>query len=141
MTRRSAAPPYGEPERVAWGIVLTAIEDAMDVDGLQHFDRGRLAELHERAAWHIGVQASAVPVGSAEGDAARAPGGVYDLGRFGVDADTLSVLAYRGGIRRVEDVERRTDDELLSIQRIGPKRLAAIRAAVGRYRDRPDVGP
>jgi hypothetical protein len=120
-------------------MVLNAIEAAMDIEGLQSFDRGRLAELHERAAWHIGVPASAIPVGSAEGDAARAPGGVYDLGRFGVDADTLSVLAYRGGIRRVEDVERSTDDELLSIQRIGPKRLAAIRAAVGRYRERPEL--
>ena len=139
MTRRPAAPPYGEPERVAWGMVLTAIEAAMDVDGVQGFDRGRLAELHERAAWHIGVPASAVPVGSAEGDAARAPGGVYDLGRFGVDADTLSVLAYRGGIRSVEDVERSTDDELLRIQRIGPKRLAAIRAAVRRYKSQPRV--
>ena len=139
MTRRPGAPPFGEPERVAWGIVLTAIEAAMDVEGLLHFDRGRLAELHERAAWHIGVPASAVPVGSAEDDDARAPGGVYELGRFGVDADTLAVLAYRGGIRRVEDVERSTDDELLRIQRIGPKRLAAIRAAVGRYRDRADA--
>jgi hypothetical protein len=83
------------------------------------------------------MPASAVPVDATDVDAARAPGGVYDLGRFGVDADTLAVLAYRGGIRRVEDVERSTDDELLGIQRIGPKRLAAIRAAVGRYRDRP----
>ena len=120
-------------------MVLTAIEAAMDIDGLQSFDRGRLAELHERAAWHIGVPSSAVPVGSAEGDAARAPGGVYDLGRFGVDADTLAVLAYRGGIRSVEDVERSTDDELLGIQRIGPKRLAAIRAAVRRYKSQPRV--
>ena len=136
--RRPGAPPFGEPERAAWGMVLTAIEAAMDIDGLQHFDRGRLAELHERAAWHIGMPASAVPVESTQGDAVRAPGGVYELGRFGVDADTLAVLAHRGGIRRVEDVERSTDDELLGIQRIGPKRLAAIRAAVGRYRNRPD---
>ena len=134
--RRPGAPAFGEPERAAWGMVLTAIEAAMDIDGLQHFDRGRLAELHERAAWHIGMPASAVPVESTEGDAARAPGGVYDLGQFGVDANTLAVLAYRGGIRRVEDVERSTDDELLGIRRIGPKRLAAIRAAIGRYRER-----
>ena len=139
MRRRPGAPPFGEPERAAWGMVLTAIEAAMDIDGLQHFDRGRLAELHERAAWHVGMPASAVPVESTEDDAARAPGGVYDLGRFGVDADTLAVLAYRGGIRRVEDIERRTDNELLGIRRIGPKRLAAIRAAVGRYRGRPDI--
>ena len=82
----------------------------------------------------------AVPVESTDGDAARAAGGVYDLARFGVDADTLAVLAYRGGIRRVEDIERSTDDDLLGIQRIGPKRLAAIRAAVERYRDGPDAG-
>ncbi len=67
-------------------------------------------------------------------DAARAPGGVYELGRFGVNADTLAVLAYRGGVQSVADVERQTDDTLLSIRRIGPKRLAAIRAAVKRYR-------
>jgi hypothetical protein len=139
VTRRPAAPPYGEPERVAWSIVLTAIEAAMDIDGVQSFDRGRLADLHERAAWHIGMPACAVPVGSADGDAARAAGGVYELARFGVDADTLAVLAYRGGIRRVKDVERSTDDELLGILRIGPKRLAAIRVAVRRYRNRPDV--
>ena len=121
-------------------MVLTAIEAAMDIEGLQHFDRGRLAELHERAAWHIGMPASAVPVDATDVDAARAPGGVYDLGRFGVDADTLAVLAYRGGVRRIEDVERSSDDDLLGIQRIGPKRLAAIRAAVERYRDGPDAG-
>jgi hypothetical protein len=46
------------------------------------------------------------------------------------------VLTYRGGIRRVDDVERSSDRELLDIRRIGPKRLAAIRAAVRRYRAR-----
>ena len=134
MRRRPAAPLFGEPERAAWGMVLTAIEVAMDIEGLQHFDRGRLAELHERAAWHIGMPASVVPVEATNVDGARAAGGVYELGRFGVDPDTLAVLAYRGGIRRVEDVERRSDGELLSIQRIGPKRLATIRDAVKRYR-------
>ena len=120
-------------------MVLNAIEAAMDIDGLHSFDRGRLAELHDRAAWHIGMPACAVPGESTDGDAARAAGGVYELARFGVDADTLAVLAYRGGIRRVEDIERSPDDELLRIQRIGPKRLAAIRAAVRRYRGRADL--
>jgi hypothetical protein len=138
--RQHGTPSFGEAELAAWSVVLSAIDAAMDVDGLGPFDRGRLAELHERAAWHIGVPALEVPVAATPSgcDAVRAPGGLYELGRFGVDADTLAVLAYRGGIRRVEDVERRTDGELLGIQRIGPKRLASIRAAVRRYRSGHD---
>src|SRR4051794_37819527 len=113
VMRGPGIPSFGEAERLAWSMVLTAIENAMDVDDLRSFDRGRLAELHERAAWHIGVPALAVPFSEAvsDYDAARTPGGVYDLGRFGVDAETLAVLLHRGGLRRVEDVERRTDRE------------------------------
>ena len=137
--QRAGSPPFGEPERMAWRIVLAAIEDAIGVDGLRPFDRGKLAELHEHAAGHIGIPALYAAAAGAlhDHDDVRAPGGVYELGRFGVDADTLAVLAYRGGIRRVEDVERRTDGELMGIQRIGPKRLAAIRDAVKRYRGTP----
>jgi hypothetical protein len=134
VIRRPGAPPLGEPERAAWGIVRSAIETAMDIDGLRHFERGRLAALHERAGWHIGVPATVVPVDSSDGDAARAPGGVYELGRFGVDADTLAVLVYRGGIRLVVELERLPDSDVLDIRRIGPKRLGAIRAAIRRYR-------
>ena len=125
---------------MAWNTVLRAIEIALDVEGLRSFDRGRLAELHERASWHVGVQAWAAPVSEASSDcgSARAPGGVYDLGRFGIDAETLGALLHRGGLRCVEDVERRTDGELLAIHRIGPKRLAMIRAAVNRYRSGKD---
>jgi hypothetical protein len=72
-------------------------------------------------------------------DLARAPGGIYELGGFGVDADTLAVLAYHGRILRLDDLERRTDVELLSIRRIGPKRLTAIRDAVKRCRAQPDA--
>jgi hypothetical protein len=139
--REPATPSFGEPERAAWSIVLSAIDAAMDVDGLGPYDRGRLAELHERAAWHIGVPALVIPLARATPSACgavREPGGVYELGQFGVDADTLAVLAYRGGIRRVDDIEGRTDGELLGIQRIGPKRLASIRAAVRRYRSGHD---
>ncbi|MDX6717772.1 MAG: hypothetical protein QOJ63_26 [Solirubrobacteraceae bacterium] len=135
-------PPFGDPERDAWGRVLAAIESAMDIEGLQAFDRGGLAELHARAGWHIGLPAAGVPddwLRPTDRAAARASGGIYDLGPFGVDADTLAALVHQGQILRVEDVERCTDAALLSIHRIGPKRLTAIRKAVGRYRGRPDL--
>ena len=109
----------------------------MDVRGLGCLHRGRLAELHERAARDSGVAGLAVPTAGAartDLDAIRAPGGIYEPGTFGVDADTLAVLAYREAIRSVEDVQRRTDDELLGIFRTGRKRLAAIRPAVERSR-------
>lgn len=136
MKGRPGTPPFGEAEWSAWTMVLVAIESAMDVRGLGCLHRGRLAALHERAAWHSGLPGlTAWTAGAAptDLDVIRAPGGIYELGKFGVDADTLAVLAYRGAIRSVEDVQRRTDDELLAIFRIGPKRLAAIRRAVERY--------
>jgi hypothetical protein len=140
--RHRELPPFGEAERVAWGAVLGAIESAMDVDGLGHFDRASLAELYERAAWHIGVPALAIPgewAGAMNWDLARAPGGIYELGRFGVDADTLAVLAHHGRILPIDDVKRHTDAELLGIRRIGPKRPTAIRDAVKRCRAQPDA--
>lgn len=141
MMGRRSIPPFGDVEREAWGRVLAAIESAMDVEGLQAFDRGGLAELHARAGWHIGLAAAGVPdewPSPTDRAAARASGGVYDLGPFGVDADTLAALVHQGAILRVEDVERCTDAELLSIHRIGPKRMTAIRTAVERYRARSD---
>jgi hypothetical protein len=118
-------------------MVLGAIEAAIDVEGLNAWDRAGLAELHATAGWHVGVAPLVVPIAGAphaDLDTARTPGGVYELGQFGVGADTLALLAYRGGMRRIDDVDRSSDRELLEIQRIGPKRLAAIRAAIRRYR-------
>ena len=135
--RRSGPPPFGEAEREAWRIVLHAIETAIDVDDLQPYDRGVLADLHAHAGRQIGVYGPGVPITGVPGkplEGVRAPGSVFELGRFGVTADALALLASRAGIRHVADVERRTDDEPRGIDRIGPKRLAAIRFAVRQYR-------
>jgi hypothetical protein len=131
-----AFPAFGEAERRAWGIVLDAIEEALDVDGLQHFDRAKLSELHERAAWHIGVEQVVIPTtwaAQSDWEIMSAPGGVHHLADFGLDSGTLAVLAYGSRLLRIEDVERRTDADLLRIRRIGPKRLRAIREAIKRY--------
>jgi hypothetical protein len=136
--RPSGPPAFGEAEREAWRIVLHAIERAIDIDDLAPYDRGVLAELHAHAGRQIGLRPPAMPITRMPGkplDGVRATGNVFELGRFGVTADVLGLLAYRAGIRRVADLERRTDDVLLGIDRIGPKRLAAIRLAVRRYKE------
>jgi hypothetical protein len=86
---REGIPSFGEAEREAWGVVLDAIEQAIDVSGLQLFDRGRLAAMHERAAWHIGIGKLVIPAdwsASSHRDVIVGSGAVNELGRFGVDA-------------------------------------------------------
>jgi hypothetical protein len=133
---REGIPSFGDAEREAWGVVLDAIEQAIDVSGLQLFDRGRLAALHERAAWHIGIGKLVIPAdwsASSRRDVIVGSGAVNELGPFGVDAQTLAALTYDARLVEIEQIERRTDAELLRIPRIGPKRLQAIREAIERY--------
>jgi hypothetical protein len=46
-------------------MVLAAIEGAIDIDGLHAWDRGRLAELHATAGWHVGLATPTVPIAGA----------------------------------------------------------------------------
>lgn len=134
---REGIPSFGEAEREAWSVVLDAIEQAIDIDGLQPFDRERLAALHERAAWHIGIAKLIIPVdwsASSCRDVIVGSGAVAELGAFGVDAQTLAALTYEAQLVEIEEIERRTDAELLRIPRIGPKRLQAIRNAIKHFR-------
>ncbi len=45
---------YGAPEEEAFGAVMTAIEEAMDVPSLEGWAYGELASLHSLAGWQIG---------------------------------------------------------------------------------------
>lgn len=115
---REGIPSFGEAERKAWSVVLDAIEQAIDVDGLQPFDRERLAALHERAAWHIGIAKLIIPVdcsASSCRDVIVGSGAVAELGAFDVDAQTLAALTYEARLVEIEEIERRTDAELLRI--------------------------
>jgi hypothetical protein len=131
-----SAPVFGAAEEQAWRIVLDAIEDAMDVDGLRAFDRGALAELHERAGWYIGMKPLSPPTHDEPPTGAlyNGPDQVSILFRFGVTSDVHFALA-GAGLVRVGDVEDAIDDELLRICGIGPKRVAMIRRAIRRYRE------
>jgi hypothetical protein len=126
--------PFGPAESEAWGVVLDAIEEAMDVEGLSPFDRGRLAMFHEVAAWYVGAGLVMPDDWSAcryTGEfAAVGPGGVLELEAFG---STL----WRAGFGRIADVAAASDEDLLAIRGVGPKRLPLIRAAVERYFERP----
>lgn len=138
MTERPAIPAYGDAERTAWRMVLAAIEAAIDVEGLQPFDRGALAELHAHAAWYTGASGMTIPPTPSPTRHPHAPsvdGDVSELARHGVDATTLAVLIYTARLRHIEQLERQSDADLLSVHRIGPARLNAIRAALKRYRD------
>jgi hypothetical protein len=129
---------FGEIQRQAWGMVLASIQDAIDLDGLQPVDRGQLVELHERVAWRMGAPTIAIPpdwISAPTWEITNAPGGLRDLCGLGVDADTLAVLTYTARLLRIEDIEQRSDAQLLQIPRIGPKRLRAIRSAIRCYRE------
>jgi hypothetical protein len=129
LMHREGIPSFGEAERQAWSVVLDAIEQAIDIDALQPFDRARLAAMHERAAWHIGIAKLVIPTdwsAASRRDVIVGSGAVKELGPFGVDAQTLAALTYDARLVEIEMIERRTDAELLRIPRIGPKRLQAI---------------
>jgi hypothetical protein len=131
-------PSFGDAERMAWGMILHTITEAIDVDGLQPFDRGKLAELHERAAWHIGAPKLVIPpdwISASTSKNISGPGALDELRHLGLDSATLSVLTYTARLHHIDDVERRSDAELLQLHRIGPKRLHTIRSAIKRYRD------
>jgi hypothetical protein len=149
--RQQAPPPFGEAERRAWRIVLDAIEEAIDVDGLQGFDRGRLSEMHERATWHIGIKPVTVPGASSDPafgtpeywqqqhdrymswwQAFNGPGGIGDLDRA-LPSRPLFALARLQTVARISELEAMTDDEILALPGIGVKSLAEIRAAINRY--------
>lgn len=138
-SQRQPTPTFGEREQQAWGMVLDAIEDAMEVEGLSLWDRGRLAELHEKAAWHVGQPTLRVPT-EWEAPPATRQGEAGDddvqvLANFGLDQVLCANLVYRHKLGdRIIDIERRTDDELLDVGGIGPKRLNAIRLAIARWR-------
>ena len=166
-SQRQPTPTYGEHEREAWEIVLEAIEEAMDVEGLSLWDRGRLAELHSQAGWYIGrpqltvpdewtprplAEASAAAAWlrpapgasaatrarlatlSARADIAYRAGGTVTLVECGLNADLASKLAFRYKLATIAEIEQLSDTELLSLDGIGAKRLAMIRAAVTQWR-------
>jgi hypothetical protein len=138
-------------------MVLEAIEEAMDVDGLTPWDRGRLADLHDRAAWHIGQQTKVPEEWLREGavnparalrdaldaqsaftdplESAYLPGGTMELSRFGVNWLVCRCLAR--SYRTVESVAAATDADLLAVHRVGPVRLEQIRAAVAKHQTTP----
>jgi hypothetical protein len=92
--------------------------------------------LHERAAWHIGIGKLVIPAdwsASSRRDVIVGSGAVNELGPFGVDAQTLAALTYDAHLVEIEQIERRTDAELLRIPRIGPRRRQEIREAIERY--------
>jgi hypothetical protein len=130
------APTFGEPESEAWALVLAAIEEAMDVAELLPFDRAKLAELHEQAAWHIGEKALRVPTAwepPSDHAIASGPLGTYRLRDFGVDGDAAFALVYTGNLLRVGEVEEASDEQLMRLGGIGPRRLRRIRDAVTHF--------
>ena len=136
--QRQRTSTYGEPEERAWGMVLAAIEEAMDVDGLQLFDRGQLAEIHDKAAWHVGSSKLVIPLEwltySPQGAMARwttahGPGGIIELCEFGMDNPSFRVLRDAGHCL-VSNVVALGDEELLRVQGIGPVRWRSILLAI-----------
>jgi hypothetical protein len=134
---------YGEPEERAWAIVQEAIEEAMEVEDLQHRTYGELAGLHAWAGWYVGQigwvprdwTLASPPASRYRHDdpdspyvQANAPGGVLTLGFH----DYYYKLI-RAGFVTVEQVDKASDAELLAVKGIARKRLLAIRADVARY--------
>jgi len=128
---------FGVPEEEAWRLVMDAVEEAMDVPDLSHRHFGRLAELHSWCGWHIGG-----PDGYVPGDwkpaeplmpwqQSREPGGIGNLG-LSWPAERALVAA---GVVTVDQLrEFAAAGHLTALDGIGPKRAAAIRAAIERYR-------
>jgi hypothetical protein len=143
--QRQNIPSFGDAELEAWGKVLKAIEEAMDVDGLKLFDRGQLAELHSQAAWHVGAVNVVVPAEWSDADGypdytarmerwnrANAPGGVSHLYKYIRDNRVTRALI-DADLVQVSEVALRSDADLLSLGGIGPKRLKGLREAILRY--------
>ncbi len=129
-------PAAGEPEREAWTLVLEAIEVAIDVEGLQSFDRGSLALFHERASRRIGAEILGVPAAwepPTEHAIVSGPLGVRRLREFGVDSSAVGGLIYVARLLQIGDVEQATDEELLRIRGLGPRRLRQIRRGIERF--------
>jgi len=72
-------------------------------------------------------------------DAAKADGGAGELEEYGLEWQQTIRPLVRGGFVRVDDVAEASDEELLRLPRIGPKRLADIRRAVKWYREKATV--
>jgi hypothetical protein len=144
---------------MAWTTVLDAIEDALDIEDLQPYDRGELARLHAVAGAHIAEPVLTIPAGwrvvgggsvstgaavlsdVLATDADRQMRAAVMRGPGGIDELELDFEAYaplvRASLLTVDDVELADREHRLAILRgIGPKRLAAIRAAVATHRER-----
>jgi hypothetical protein len=72
-------------------------------------------------------------------DAAKADGGAGELEQYGLEWHQTIRPLVLGGFVRVDDVAEASDEELLCLPRIGPKRLADIRRAVKWYREKATV--
>lgn len=131
-----ALDPYAHNH--AWGPVLEAIEQAMDVPGLPPGDRAQLAGLYELAQPFAGrevITTANLDRGrvAQQGtlQAARGPGGIFELRERLAPAHKGMIFPLVcAGYGTIDDIRAATDSQLLWVNRVGPVGLRALREAI-----------